>query len=145
MSTEIEALRDMRRLRLETHVMRVLDELRRTIRLEPYEDRAVSPPIPAARRADLFVPASLDDVRVEFTDESVRLIAPFVAAADVLGGMQAKHFAALRQLILDYIAKAGYIEEFYRVIPQDTVTIEELMLLVVQTADHAELLEASQR
>jgi len=120
---EIEAMRDMRVRRLEAHIRRVLDTLRDTIQLERVSDE------------DGY------DMRVHFTDDSARVIAPLILAAEMLGEFKPKHFAALRTVILDYIGKSGYVEEFHRVIQGDTVTIEELMLLIMTTADHAELIE----
>jgi len=139
--SEFIAARDLQQMRLAVMITRTLDTLRGTIRLEPHRDRAVSPPTAAARSEDLFVPQSIDDVRATFTDESERVIGPLVVKADILGAMQPKHLAALRTLVLDYIGKSGYIEEFTRVIQGDTVTIEELMLIVMATADHAEMVE----
>jgi hypothetical protein len=123
---ELDAASDLQRLRLDGMVRRTLEALRSTIRLEG-------------------VNSDFDDVRVTFTDKSVEVIAPLVKAADILGGLEPKHLAALRALVIDYIGRSGYIEEFTRVIQQDTVTIEELMLLIVTIADHAEMVEAAQR
>ena len=130
------AARDMQQMRLAMMITRTLDTLRGTIRLR-------------ARRDAPVVIASADEVKfeveAELTDDSERVIAPLVVKADMLGALQAKHLAALRSLVLDYIGKPGYIEEFHRVIQGDTVTIEELMLVVHETADHAEMVERSLR
>lgn len=145
---ELIAARDLQRLRLEAMVMRVLDTLRETIQLHPRsavvastDALTVAVPNPDGGWMDVEIH---DAIAANFTDASARVIAPLVEKADLLGALQPKHLAALRNLILDYIGKPGYIEEFTRIIQGDTVTIEELMLIVHATADHAELVERSQ-
>jgi hypothetical protein len=128
---ELDAASDLQRRRLEVMTRHVLDALHKTIRLR------TTKPIGSLDQVEFSVEA-------EFTDESVRVIAPLVAATDMLGGLQPKHLAALRALVIDYIGRSGYIEDFTRVIQNDSVTIEELMVLVMQTADHAEMVEAAQ-
>jgi len=132
------AHRDMQRLRLEAMLRRTLDTLRGTIQLRPREGAVIA--MPASPGGFLDVEPD-DAIVVDFTDDSARVIAPLVEKADMLGALEPKHLAALRTVILDYIGKSGHIEEFHRVIQQDTVTIEELMLLVFATADHAEFIE----
>lgn len=142
---ELIAARDVQRLRLEAMVMRTLDTLRETIRLRPRSEQlTVAVPNPDPQGGGWIDVEIHDAIAADFTDASARVIAPLVEKADLLGALQPKHLAALRTLILDYIGKPGYIEEFNRIIQRDTVTIEELMLIVHATADHAELVERSQ-
>lgn len=67
---EIEALTDMKRLRRGALVRRVLDTLRTTVRVTGYgvDERPVDPA----------------DMRLEMTDDSVRVIAPLIEAVEIL-------------------------------------------------------------
>jgi hypothetical protein len=125
---EFIASRDVQQMRLAVMITRALDTLRGTVRLR-------------LRSGALVEQEMLDEVVVDFTDESERVIAPFIVKADMLGALQPKHLSALRAILLDYIGKPDYIEEFTRVIQGDTVTIEELLLLVITAAEHAEMVE----
>ena len=64
---EIEALQDMHRLRRQALARRILHVLRETVQL---------------RGMSLDTP--VDEVRVDFTDASLRVIAPLVEALDIL-------------------------------------------------------------
>ncbi len=67
MTPEIEIMRDQSRLRKEALIRQVLHSLERTLQVQ-------------AINSD----ASTDDVRVEFTDKSARIIAPLIEAVDIL-------------------------------------------------------------